>query len=92
MIWSVSDEPTVMSSRPDGRPPRRLTWRRRWTVRLALIAVAMVVLTLVAAANFVLVEVRLIIWEGDVRLSWALLGAVTLGFLLGLAVDRLLLR
>ena len=52
-------------------------------------AAAMVALTLVAAANFVLVEVRLIVWAGDVRLAWALLAAAALGFVLGLVAPRL---
>ena len=68
-------------------PPRPA--RRRWSVRLALGAAAMVALTLVAAANFVLVELRLIVWSGDVRLAWALLAAAALGVVLGLVAPRL---
>lgn len=69
--------------------PRRRRWRRRWTVRLLMIAALMVMLTLFAAANFVLVEVRLIVWEGNVRLAWALMLACIFGFIAGVAVSRL---
>ncbi len=75
-----------------GRPrvPRRLRWRHRWTIRLVLVAAALAVLAFLAAANYVLVDLRLIGWRGDVRLSWALLGAVVFGFLAGFASSRLL--
>ena len=64
--------------------------RHRWTLRLVATATLLAALTLFAAANFALVELRLVVWNSDVRLSWALLGAVALGFLLGLIVPRLL--
>jgi uncharacterized integral membrane protein len=73
----------VMSEAPQPTPEPRLTWRRRWTIRLVLTAAALVVMTYFAAANYVLVEVRLIVWQGDIRLSWALLSAVALGVVLG---------
>lgn len=72
---------------PDVRP-RRPTWRRRWTIRLVVVAGATAALTLFAAANYVRVELRLVIWVGDVRLSWALLGAAAVGFVLGLVARR----
>jgi hypothetical protein len=43
-------------------------------------------LTLVAAANYFFVELRLIVWSGEIRLAWVVFGALGLGFLLGLAV------
>ena len=63
-------------------------WQRRWTVRLAATAAILAALTLIAASNFSLVELRLIAWQGEVRLSWIVLGAVALGFALGLLVAR----
>jgi uncharacterized integral membrane protein len=53
-----------------------------------LAAIATVAITFIAAANYVHVEVRLIGWQGEVRLSWALLGAVAFGVLLGFVVTR----
>lgn len=70
--------------------PRWLTWRHRWTLRLVLVAAAFSLLTLFAAANYVLVDLRLLIWAGDVRLCWALLTAAGGGFVLGLLTPRLL--
>lgn len=49
----------------------------------------MAMLTLFAAANFVLVELRLVFWEGEVRLAWALLLACVTGFMLAVVVLRL---
>ena len=85
-----------MTAEPDAidRSPRGgwHTWRHRhrWTVRLVVTATLLAALTLFAAANFVLIELRLVFWNGDVRLSWGLLGAGAIGFLLGLLVPRLL--
>lgn len=73
---------------PDDVPRPRLRWRRRWTVRLVLVAAALAALTFVAAANYALVDLRLIGWQGAVRLSWALLIAVGIGFGLGLIAAR----
>ena len=73
----MSEEAPQLTSRS------RLTWRRRWTVRLVLAAAALVVMTYLAAANYIIVEIRLIGWQGDVRLSWALFGAIVFGVLLG---------
>jgi uncharacterized integral membrane protein len=58
-------------------------WPHRWTVRLVAVAVVMAAITFIAAANYVHVEVRLIGWQGEVRLSWVMLGAVALGVVLG---------
>jgi uncharacterized integral membrane protein len=97
----MSDQPPVTSRRGRAptasepaapavgkRLPRRPTWRRRWTVRLVLAAAALAVLTPLAAANFVHVELRLLVWAGDVRLAWALLAAAALGFALGRLAPR----
>ena len=73
---------------PDARP-RRPRWRRRWTVRLVLVAGATAAVTFLAAANYGHVQLRLIGWQGEVRLAWALLGAAAVGFLLGLSARRL---
>jgi uncharacterized integral membrane protein len=68
---------------PSGRK-YRLVWRHRWTLWLVLLAACLACLTLFAAANFAHVELRLIFWEGEVRVSWIGLGALALGFGLGL--------
>lgn len=69
--------------------PRPRRWKRRWTVRLVLVAAVLLLLTLFVAANYVLVEVRLIFWEGQVRLAWALVVAWFSGVILTLAAMRL---
>lgn len=75
---------------PTDLPPtaRLIRWRRRWTVWLVAAAVALAMLTLVAAANYGFVELRLIVWNGEIRLAWVVFGALGLGILLGLAVPR----
>ncbi|MGI8643359.1 MAG: lipopolysaccharide assembly protein LapA domain-containing protein [Thermomicrobiales bacterium] len=79
-----------MPSDADGSEvPRKRRWRRRWTVRLVLIAALMLIVTLFASANYVPVEVRLLFWEGEVRLAWALLVASFVGFILAVAAMRL---
>jgi uncharacterized integral membrane protein len=80
-VAQEQQEPTPQS--------RRLVWRRRWTLGLVLVAVGLAALTLFSAANYVHVEVRLIVWEGDVRVSWIGLGALAIGFVLGLLAGRL---
>lgn len=78
-------------SRP-GEPPAGATplrWRRRWTISLVVAAGLLAMLTLVVAANYVFVELRLIVWNGEIRLSWVIFGALGLGFLLGLLTPRL---
>ena len=75
----------MLGPRPIRFHGRAFTWSRRWTLRLVTTAVLVAALTFVAAANYVMVEVRLVVWRGDVRLSWALLGAVGVGVLLGRA-------
>ena len=75
----------MLGPRPIRFHGRAFTWSRRWTLRLAATAVLIAALTFVAAANYVMVEVRLVVWRGDVRLSWALLTAVGVGVLIGRA-------
>lgn len=70
-------------------PETRRRWKRRWTIRLVVLAAFFLALTLFAAANFVLVEVRLLVWSGQLRLSWALLLAVSTGFIAAVLVMRL---
>jgi uncharacterized integral membrane protein len=63
--------------------------RRNWTLRLVGFALVAVLLVVFVAENFVVVEVRLLLWRIDVRLAWALLLAGLLGFVLGLLAPRL---
>jgi uncharacterized integral membrane protein len=83
-----SEVPSSDVSPVDPLSRRARRWRHRWTVRLVIAAVATAAVTFVAAANYVHVEVRLIGWQGEVRLSWALLGAVAFGGVLGLLAAR----
>jgi hypothetical protein len=64
---------------------------RRWDVATwKLVAAAAVLLALVwfVAANFVEVEVRVLVVRARVRLAWALLAAACAGFVLGWVVAR----
>lgn len=60
-----------------------------WTARLAILAIAMAILILFIAENFVLVEVRLIFVNVETRLAWGLLLSAFLGFVGGLVTPRL---
>jgi uncharacterized integral membrane protein len=80
----VADE----RARPTSRK-NQLGWRHRWTLWLVLLAGCLAAVTLFAAANFAHVELRLIFWEGEVRVSWIGLGALALGFVLGQIAARL---
>ena len=75
---------------PAAANSRRIRWRRRWTVLLVFIAAGLAPLTYVAAANFVLVDLRLPWWQDDVRLSWVVLGCSATGFVAGFVTARLL--
>lgn len=66
----------------------RVRWRHVWTLRLVLVALLLASVTYVAVANFVLIDLRLIGWRGDVRLSWVVLGAAALGFVTGILINR----
>ena len=85
-LESKSSDRSVPNSQPAAG---RLRWRRLWTVWLVIAVGALTMLTLVAAANYVFVELRLIVWSGEVRLAWVVFGALGLGFVLGLAMPRL---
>ena len=87
--YRVNDEYRDSSQFDEGLTARSVfRWRRRWTVRLVLAAVMLAVLTYVAAANFVLVELRLVGWVGNVRLSWIVLSSAGLGVATGFAIGR----
>jgi uncharacterized integral membrane protein len=68
--------------------PRRFVWRHRWTLWLVITAACFAGLTFFAAANYANVELRLLFWEGEARISWIGLGALAIGFVLGLIVGR----
>lgn len=57
--------------------------RRLPTGRLILWAMALILLVLFIAENFLTVEVRLILGRVETRLAWALIIAAVLGFLTG---------
>ena len=57
--------------------------RRIPTLRLVLWAIALGLLVLFIAENFLTVEVRLIVARIETRLAWALIIAAVLGFLTG---------
>ena len=61
----------------------------RSTARFVVWAIALALLVLFIAQNFVLVEIRLAFWRGDIRQAYALLGAGLLGFVLGWLLPRL---
>lgn len=71
-------------------------WRvfRSWsgTMLLVLCAVVAVLLVVFVAQNFIVVEVRLLRWEIDIRLSWALVAASLLGMTVGIIITRVLSR
>lgn len=70
---------------------RQHRWQspRIGTIRLMVWAVALALLVLFVAENFIVVEVRLIFWRTSTRLAWALLIAAVLGFLTGWLLPRL---
>ncbi|HVL24902.1 MAG TPA: hypothetical protein VM450_12515 [Thermomicrobiales bacterium] len=59
-----------------------------WTFRLVVLATVLVLLVLFIAENFVVVEVRIITRQVEIRLAWALLIAAGLGIVLGLLLPR----
>ncbi|MBI4301120.1 MAG: hypothetical protein HY664_00755 [Chloroflexi bacterium] len=63
--------------------------RRNWPARLWLFAIALGLLALFIAENFVSVEIRLLVIKVETRLAWGLLLAGLLGFVAGLIVPRL---
>jgi len=63
------------------------TWR--WPAILALIAIFLTLLTAFVAANFVVVEMRFLVFKLETRLAWSILLAAALGFSIGLLTGRL---
>lgn len=63
------------------------TWPE--ALRSVGLAAVLVCVVLIAGANFVLVEVRLLGLAFETRLSWALLVALGLGVLIGVAGTRI---
>lgn len=66
---------------------REVSWRE--ARRALLLALGLLLVLVVAGANFALVEVRLLGLRIETRLAWALLGAGALGFAAGTAYARL---
>lgn len=63
--------------------------RRGWTARLVTWAVVLVLLVVFIAQNFITVEVRVLLFEAEMRLAYALIFAAALGFGVGLLFPRL---
>ncbi len=67
-------------------------WRifRGWLGTAVLVgcAVVSVLLVVFVAQNFIIVEVRLLRWEINVRLAWALVLASAIGFGIGVLAAR----
>jgi len=70
-----------------GRTGSWLTWSL--ALKLGVIALCFTAITVLAAANFGVVEVRLLVFSIETRLVWALLAAAGLGFSIGLLTNRL---
>jgi hypothetical protein len=62
------------------------TWRE--ARRSLAVACALLLMLTFAAANFILVEVRLWVLDVRIRLAWAVLGAAAIGFAAGVAWCR----
>jgi len=65
-----------------------MTQSSKWTLRLVLLATALALTVVFVAENFVIVEIRLLGRQLEVRLAWALLMAGGMGLLLGLLLPR----
>ena len=71
-----------MAQTPDRRS-------RRWTLRIVVLAIALALLNVFIAQNFVVVEVRLLTQHLEMRLAWAMLITGLLGIVIGLALPRI---
>ena len=63
-------------------------WGWGWTLRLVVLALALALVVVLIAANFVVVEVRLVAWAVETRLAWALLASAAVGLAAGLVLPR----
>lgn len=63
--------------------------RRDWTARLVAWALVLALLVAFIAQNFESVEVRVLLFEAEMRLAYALLFAAALGFGVGLLFPRI---
>lgn len=62
---------------------------RKWTYRLLIVAITLALVVLFIAENFVVVELRLVTGQVEMRLAWAVLIAGGLGVVIGLLLSRL---
>jgi uncharacterized integral membrane protein len=62
---------------------------QRSPARLVVWGVALVLLVIFIAQNYLLVELRILFWRVDIHLIYALIGAGVLGFLIGWLLPRL---
>jgi uncharacterized integral membrane protein len=67
-----------------GDPVQIPSWRRRWAPRLVVWTIILALSFLFVVQNFDRVSVRIIAWDVELQLAWALLIAGAFGFVLGL--------
>lgn len=69
-------------------------WLRNWsgTGVLVVWALLSVLLVVFVAQNFIVVEVRLLRWELDLRLAWAIVVAIVAGFAVGVFAAKVISR
>jgi hypothetical protein len=70
-------------SKPPAQPDDSEWQKWKQTIRLIILAVALLTAVAFVTQNFLLVEVRIALLSINVRLGWALLVAVALGFAAG---------
>jgi uncharacterized integral membrane protein len=78
-----------MRSEPVVVPPSGPGWARRNAFQLIAWTIVLALLLVFVWQNDETVEVRMIAWDVDLRLAWALLIASGLGLVLGWLLSRL---
>lgn len=78
-----------MAHQPKPTARRSRSIQIRWTPRLILFVVLLVLALLFALQNLGHIDVRLLFWEVRLRLVWALLAFALVGAILGWLVPKL---